>query len=1492
MKSAISERTEEGEEDNTTMTSATASVLDEMMMQDDNEEDDRRHSSAVHGDAVLHTAQQQQEEHDILNTSTTFSMAPSAPCSPPESHLQTSSSSMHATVNVENVTLDTPSKHFRTSPCTEKKSSSSTSQCSAHNIHIVQRTDTLSSDESALAGHDERAAGSSVVEDALTTTTTHPVDVTPRAAANIPLPPSSPVKAPACALTSPAGMVELVDAQDDLTTLAANVPLPPSPIKQSLLATTSSETHSEDTYVLIDGKAIRKKITAAVKPLPISPAPLRKSRLYITSDDKKSPVQQGTHANTQDDDDDDKAVDEQEALLPFASAEKVDSPVKTTTSAMHALPFSRTCIFPSPTKASNNASAVVENRAVSREAETQEGNHHAAEAQLPFGCEERVDSPVKYTSGPNEKKKTLRDMPFAFEEALPSPIKIRQATERKSEKEDTSKVTNAPVEVEMYVDDSPSANVQLAAPPEAEQNEMDDEMAEDSRITILEAGYPNPVPTPVPSTSLVDGVEEGAEEDSSIQPEQQQQEEESQEQDCTTVDVSASMSDLASTHSSSSEEPSFSDLMSAPGPPMPATSMTATPPRYTSSSILPLTDQPNSATRPVSHAPNTKKRILARNIIDNSNNNASQVSLSTSSSSCGSSSESSTDYNAAKSTSKEEKLESEMEEGESMMLSSIAASGDSSSRATSGTKSLKRKASAVSVSDTSEGQDVNTNLTEEHAPRRVTRQRSLTLLQSAQQQSHVSQAINTKGDEPGEVMATEDADVKEEIEQEITPASRSAPRTRRQSTRLASTSSLPQPSSRIARRSTTTTKASTAGAVRKSTSKQVDQVDEAADDPQNSEAEENVPVATSRRAAASIQAVVQAVKEEEPEASSLPIVRRPQRSARPARNVALDSAKPLPSPGRAVSPVKKPLRATRAINNATALTSRAAKGKGKGKANSEDLDAATEAKFSGRTPLRSPSRVLLSPSKNVKGQVNPMRSPGRAMPYQIPRSPRHLAPTPFDWSSVTSQPQSGPPAPLPQSLSPERYRKVSSAPCAVVRLSVLSCTDLNDSVPDYPIQTASKIFGSSSESSLGQSSASSGPASSAASATGLVPNSSPFKGLAQRLTVSNSPSLLSLSVAPELLVLAPPSPSPTKTNDGTLSASTASTSSAPSMLKISTSSAPDMRRMSTPAQASPLSINATMSPRRALSAQPAGAVPRQELPSPRRVMPAATRAVPALTGVSAATGTPVRAASRVIFAPMAKPQTSTTIKSAPSAIMPDSEPPSVSVASASEEPRRSQRSVRPQRMVKPIMKDIQSTPVASSSKATIAVPKTAKPAVTAAQLQTLTNQNTSANRKLYNQHKVTVIHKDEDRPPSPTSKIRKVSDDLPTKSTKAESAKEGKTARGALVKAAKERQEASTDSVSAGTKRPHFVAAGDEGVFESPVKKSRHAEATLDQAREAAKTLKWDRDLLKASEKMYTPPGNGSTAGSRPPRRPVCKVSRDPGTFLSSKNMANAVCAL
>lgn len=351
--------------------------------------------------------------------------------------------------------------------------------------------------------------------------------------------------------------------------------------------------------------------------------------------------------------------------------------------------------------------------------------------------------------------------------------------------------------------------------------------------------------------------------------------------------------------------------------------------------------------------------------------------------------------------------------------------------------------------------------------------------------------------------------------------------------------------------------------------------------------------------------------------------------------------------------------------------------------------------------------------------------------------------------------------------------------------------------------------------------------------------------------------MLGLSVAPELLVLAPPSPSPTKLGDS-LTATTASSGTGPSMLSASTSSAPESRRLSTPAQSASSALSTVSSPRRALSAQPTGAIPRDKLPSPRRVLPVMRNVAPTV----ASAGTPLRTASRVFpvltskvslaagtLAPLAN--TAATIQSGSGQqVLADDAP-----------PRRSQRSARPQRAVQAIKKEASSASLGSTASA----PNT-KPAVTPAQVQALTNQNTSANRKLYNKHKVTVIHKDEERPPSPTSKIRKTGEHAP---------KDNKAVRTALAQAARGDQQPGESSPSLGEKRPHFSAAGDEGIYESPVKKMRLDAADLDDGhgKQRSKSLKWDRDLLKPTEKLYTPPGHGTGVATKLPPRPAVKVS-------------------
>jgi hypothetical protein len=178
----------------------------------------------------------------------------------------------------------------------------------------------------------------------------------------------------------------------------------------------------------------------------------------------------------------------------------------------------------------------------------------------------------------------------------------------------------------------------------------------------------------------------------------------------------------------------------------------------------------------------------------------------------------------------------------------------------------------------------------------------------------------------------------------------------------------------------------------------------------------------------------------------------------------------------------------------------------------------------------------------------------------------------------------------------------------------------------------------------------------------------------------------------------------------------------------------------------------------------------------------------------------------------------------------------------------------------------QVTPIAGPSKPAAPVKTKSVATVSATQVSTITNQNTSVNRKPYNHHEVTVIYKDEDRPPSPTSKIRKVCEEV-------SASKEAKTSRGALAKATRERQQ--TSQPSASDKVPHFMAPGDEGLFESPIKGQRTRKLSVDEGSDGrpAKTVKWDRDLLKPGSKVSTPPGNGRTAAAKPPRRTVCKVS-------------------
>lgn len=1416
------------ERDNTildeSMNSATASILDGMMEDDINDTQDEHDRS----DAQGIEAPQEQETSLCAASSAPSSSTSSnvSPASLPGEHADMQSS-LPAEQVQENVTSSTGSKHDQTFISS-----------SFEEIHDAQSdSHTIQQAQPCISKQNSSAFASSEREGALEDDVSH--DMT-ALAANIPLRPS-PQKVHLPAAVAPLeeeSILQPSDEHDDLTDIAARIPLPPSPIKPSPHSTQMRSPIKPPQSVATP--LIDRTMRAADIPLPQSAAPSSRKSIFAAGL-SASPVSEMTRQSI--------------PSLPRFLAE------------MHA-----------------------EQEQVDQEQEQMEVEMEVEE-QLPFAAVDRLDSPVKHTTGPTEKR-TLRQMPFASEEALPSPNKrqvvlqgpvklgetIAHRATDSTEPSDSDSLEE-PSSVSQITDNATANAPSMLAVSEAgcvalvpafedtktaqRQEEMQDQAigesselndsndasdnsmnysgnGDASNLETSEAGSPIPV-------ALVEAQvlqQEHAEE---------QRDHSDVESRCTALETSSSS--LTPSSAAHDEAATTSQPSSLP--------VSATPLRPSSShTILSDAIYSMSASKSVSHAPNARNRILARMLSRSSTSTAASSSSSASSSLSTSS------------------LDSPLHDAPShhtparnatpiMRAQKTEQAGNDAPPAQ---KTLKRKASVSSIAHqddsdmASSSSSASTSSGSQHQ-RRITRQRSLTLLQNPQELAHdhstrqaqdiklmredehnmskpdkgKKRAIDTMKDESEGAMQTEQT-----VQQGDEPpeAAQPAPRTRRQSTRLAATSNLPQPKSRIARRSAMPQATSSRGSTRLDPT---DSKSKTNDESEESDAEDQVPSVVSRPSLAAVQ--TSATESGNGRSSTnAPITKRPQRSARPARLANVDP-KALPSPGRAMSPVKKPLRAARVVNATTS------KGKSKGKAGG---DVGTAARTQVKVQLRSPSRVLLSSSSTGAAPGQALTSPGRVLPYQLPKSPRA--------DSDTAQPSG-----VSKTLSPDRYRQVS------VARALLNAASIVDEI--VASQAASKIFGSSSDASLGQSSASTGPASSAASAIALHPNSSPFKGLAQRLTVSGSPSLLNLSVAPELLVLPPPSPSPRK-DEHTLGASLippASSSSLTSMLKMSTSSAPDMRRMSTPGQMSPLQGAVNMSPRRALSAQPGGGLPRQELPSPRRVLPPASRAVPTV-GSAAITGTPVRTASRVVFAqnarqpaPAVPPAIAPASIPVASSINAEVTPSRVHVTSASEAPRRSQRSARPQRMVKPVTRNVQSTPTAGPPKT---VPATeAKPVVTAAQLQAITAQNTSANRKLYNKHKVTVIHKDEDRPPSPTSKIRKTGEEQNTRGAKAgSSSKEGKTARGALARATREKQSEASNLPATSLKRPHFAAAGDEGVYESPVKRGRSQDEESTAEARPAKVLKWDRDLLKSSVRLYTPPRSEKLI-DKMPRRTVCRVS-------------------
>ena len=121
----------------------------------------------------------------------------------------------------------------------------------------------------------------------------------------------------------------------------------------------------------------------------------------------------------------------------------------------------------------------------------------------------------------------------------------------------------------------------------------------------------------------------------------------------------------------------------------------------------------------------------------------------------------------------------------------------------------------------------------------------------------------------------------------------------------------------------------------------------------------------------------------------------------------------------------------------------------------------------------------------------------------------------------------------------------------------------------------------------------------------------------------------------------------------------------------------------------------------------------------------------------------------------------------------------------------------------------------------------------------MTTRNTTRNRAPFNRHEIVVVHVDGPRPPSPTASLRR-SGSTP-KASREDRAKKRLALRGDLPA----EPERPTERTSKSTppppllKRPHMVAPGDEGVFESPVKRAKGASAA------PSKGVRWDRGLVR-----------------------------------------------
>lgn len=174
------------------------------------------------------------------------------------------------------------------------------------------------------------------------------------------------------------------------------------------------------------------------------------------------------------------------------------------------------------------------------------------------------------------------------------------------------------------------------------------------------------------------------------------------------------------------------------------------------------------------------------------------------------------------------------------------------------------------------------------------------------------------------------------------------------------------------------------------------------------------------------------------------------------------------------------------------------------------------------------------------------------------------------------------------------------------------------------------------------------------------------------------------------------------------------------------------------------------------------------------------------------------------------------------------------------------------------------------------------PALTQEELSRLTQRNTKKNQQLYNKLKIETVFLDENRPPSPTSKIRKsfgVADAAAVEAAAAASREASRESREARAAKRRRALRSSTDGseletlqleLGQGDARDgaervedspkveaaplvHFRAAGDDEQFCSPArpakksggkKKSNSTSPAADAAVDVKKQVKWDKALV------------------------------------------------